>query len=301
MREFEPTLATWWQRVAHRWLLAALVLLLLAALWVLVLAPQRAAPPAATQPAPKADAAAIRVEAENPAASATFVEVAVLRQVLASGPLAGTQLDGEFRCDGAGGMVPDPGVRRRFDYYAQGLGDADQALRVTRDDIARLVGDDAHTACGAQAADQARQLWLAYSSIELPLANAAASELAALKAALEQRRALRIQALGPKWAPAFFGDDDAAEVAASARSARGVPAATAAALPVRDIAAEAALQAQWADWDRRIAAASAELQQISIGSAQPTPAQITALLDHWFSATERARAAAVLGLPVYGG
>jgi hypothetical protein len=296
MKQFEPTLRLWLNRPVHCWILAGVVALLLAGrYWLGMPLAWHAAPmvaataPAASAPPPgRVDTAPL-----TPPLAMAPADVQALRSKIARGPLAGTVLDGELRCNPQNLLEPDAGVRRRFDYYAQVLGAAGEALRLSRQEIAELVGDDARAMCGSAAAEQAQGLWMAYSGINTAVAGT--SDPQTLQTALAQRRAARDQALGPQWAQALFGDDDSA---IQARLAGNTP-AIAPEMPVRDPVAEAQLRAQWADWERRVAAAKGELQHLSPGGAQPTPAQLSALLDKWFAATERARAAAVLGLPVF--
>jgi lipase chaperone LimK len=298
VKQFEPTWRTWLESAAYRWILAGVAVLMLAGLWWLAVPSLRHAAPAVLATAPVMSAQipheAAPAEQAMPQLTSAPATVRALREKIAQGPLAGTVRDGELRCDAQGALVPDIGVRRRFDYYAQALGDAGQTQRVSREQIAVLVADDARTVCGGKAAEQAQRLWTAYSEIAVPASPTA--DRNALESVLAQRSTAREQALGPLWAQVFFGDDDAAT---QARMARNAP-ASAPEVPVRDAVAEAQLQEQWADWERRVAAARSEMQQISAGAnTQATPAQLNALLDKWFAATERARAAAVLGLPVF--
>ncbi|MFG6467712.1 hypothetical protein [Roseateles sp. BYS87W] len=242
------------------------------------------APAADTPPAPPAEA---------PAASAASAASPAAPRLAAS--LAGSELDGDWALAPTTGL-PRPSVqlRRRFDHLLTQLGE--RTLEEIRAQLQALVAGSALSAA-AQAAvldrfdvyvGLGRHPWRVQVDPRAPHTWAAA---------LAERQLLRRQRLGAAWAEAFYAEEDAELQAALEGRAPPDPTPP----PVLPDAAqrEAALDAAWQDWQRRLNAAQARwkaLQQAVELSASQRDAAMAEHLHQQFKPDEQVRVRALLGL-----
>jgi lipase chaperone LimK len=251
------------------------------------------------RPGPSQAAAALPVEATPRADVPPPLQQALPRAAPASAPtagsLVGTQPDGDWALDGQGRLQPQLGLRRRFDYLLSQIGERSlPELRAQLLQLAQAELDADTTAAVLALWDRYLQLqqqpWKLAVDLQRP-----ESWRAALAERQQQRRVL----LGPAWAEAFYGDEERALLAQILALEQGRPHAPEALPPPLPQAAEreAALQAQWADWERRLAEARvalARLQQAPEYSAPQRAAAREQLLQRLFSPAERVRAEALL-------
>lgn len=162
-----------------------------------------------SQPEPRPVAVAAPAMAERAEVIGTASATPSDQQPLSSHD--GTAIDGRVLLDAAGNVVPASGLRRLFEYFLTGLG---------RDDIAGLRArlETALRERGMTAAAVAQTLALFDSYVEYrrvlsdlptPSAGLLVSDPESLRAAFEERYALRRQILGAELADAFFARDEA--------------------------------------------------------------------------------------------
>jgi lipase chaperone LimK len=197
--------------------------------------------------------------------------------------LAGTVPDGQLRVDAHGDLVVDRELRRRFDYFLTATGE--EPREVVR---ARLVAQ--LSALPDKAAGQAlstldRYLAWLESAAAMPSPAAAADARERLEAFWRTRRAL----LGDDLDQAFFGQEEADDLAALASTtsvASDAPAAPAAAARLSELAR------QRAEWAGRVDDFRRERDAI-LGDAALTGTQrqwaIDGLLEQSFRPNERLR------------
>jgi len=162
--------------------------------------------------------------------------------VLAASSLRGAVPDGLVALDGAGRLVVDRALRRRFDWYLALAGESDHA------GLRALFARDVEAAHGVATAAEALAWFDRYvdclrAESALPPVAGAADRLAAL-------HAVRERVLGPAVAAAFYGDEEreAVEVLARLDAGRDAP------LP----RGEAAAAARVAAHDERLARSAAD-------------------------------------------
>ncbi|HEX5513967.1 MAG TPA: lipase secretion chaperone [Gammaproteobacteria bacterium] len=162
-----------------------------------------------SQPEPRPVAVAAPAVAERAAVIGTTSATPGGQQPLP--PHDGTAIDGGVLLDAAGNVVPASGLRRLFEYFLTGLG---------RDDItglrARLALALREREMAAAAVAQTLALFDRYveyrrvlSDLPTPPTGLLASDPESLRAAFEERYALRRQILGAELADAFFARDEA--------------------------------------------------------------------------------------------
>lgn len=258
--------------------------------------------------------------AAAPAAAAGSLG-SIRARLFVNGSLAGTEIAGGWCVASAAGaevLQPCPDLRRRFDHYLLGLGEVAAA------DLRSLVFDEARRAHGEALAGQILAVWDGY----LRLAGHAWSnrfdpaDSGTWQAVLAERRQVRRWMLGEAWAGAFFADEERHLEAVLAQAETGAvpPADPGAAVPQmgpgQDAAAlmaertalygEAAarrlaqVDAEWADWESRLAAARSEWQRLQEAhhlSDLQRNAEMAQHVQSHFTRSEHLRVKALLRLP----
>jgi len=320
------------RRLSRRVLLLAAITLLVAA-WSLLKTEH--ASPAAQTPVftdwnfnPFAEGAPSEAMQHN-ADAALALDAARERvtKVWESGSLRGSDLDGDWGhwvVDGAGNkqLQPSLSLRRRFDYLLTALGE------VTPQDLRQWMEQAIGIELGSGAAQQVLAVWDRYVALQQTSFKAQVSpnDAATWQPSLAERASVRRQMLGEDWAKAFYGDEERDFVAfteqLSTQHAAGgaVPGDAQMALlmpasPTADAAQRQAQrvqqlgvegadrlrveEAQWADWERRLAAVQLRLQEIAaapeLSALQRGQARAAYLAEN-FSGGELVRARALLGV-----
>ncbi len=217
--------------------------------------------------------------------------------------LANTQLDGEWSIGPNGQAQPSMALRRRFDYFLLLQGEVDISA------LSAQIRQQVQAAHGAAAAQQIMAVWDSYLRLQkhnwTTQANPQRRET--WSPALAERSAVRRQLLGTAWAEAFYADEENALRQMIAQANSGLPVtpttqATQAADPIAlpDAAQRiAAHEAQWQQWDQRLAAARSRIEQLR-GAAELSDPQrseaINTYVNQQFSGSELVRARALLNL-----
>lgn len=256
--------------------------------------PAPAGGPTAVTPPPAAPARAAAPGLAPSAASAAFAPV------LGRGSLAGTELDGDWAWPGQGGLRPSAGLRRRFDHLLSRQGEL--PLAALQAELARL----ARAELPPHAADEVLALWGRYLALQQHpwRTHVHPRRPETWRPALAERQQVRRQHLGPAWAAAFYADEER-ELSATIvalESGQAAPAAPEPTPPLHPQAAEreAAVQAEWQAWERRLAQARVELLRLQAApelSATQRHAAAERLVAERFQGSEAVRARALLGLP----
>jgi len=312
------------RRLSRRMLLLAAIALLVAA-WSL-LKQERVTPPARTPVFtdwnfnPFADGAPSEAIQHN-ADEALALDAARARvmKVWESGSLRGSDLDGDWGqwvADASGNqqLQPSLSLRRRFDYLLTALGE------VTAPDLRQWMAQEIGAELGSAAAQQVLAVWTSFKSRVNP------NDAATWQPSLAERAAVRRQILGEEWAKAFYADEERDFVAFTGQLATQRAAGTAVPgdaqmallMPAAPKADPAQLQAQrvqqlgvegaerlraeeaqWADWERRLATARTRLQEIAaapeLSALQRAQAQAAYLAQN-FAGAELVRVRALLGV-----
>lgn len=195
------------------------------------------------------------------------------------GSFRGTEPNGDW-CAASGKLTPCNGLRRRFEYYLLGLGE------VTAADIRTLVNDEARRANGEELGDAIMVIWDQYWRLRThEWRNVfVQSDRNTWMPAFEEQRMVRRQILGEGWARAFFDEEEATFKQYMAQVESGQPPPPDPGEPVPQMAPgkdPAAVHAErvarygvdaanrlakadeeWADWERRLAAARAEWERL---------------------------------------
>ena len=320
------------RRLSRRMLLLAVIALLVVA-WSL-LKQERATPPARTPVFtdwnfnPFADGAPSEAIQHN-ADEALALDAARARvmKVWESGSLRGSDLDGDWGqwvadASGTQQLQPSFSLRRRFDYLLTALGE------VTAPDLRQWMAQEIGTELGSAAAQQVLAVWDRYVALQQTSFKSQVNpnDAATWQPSLAERAAVRRQILGEEWAKAFYADEERDFVAFSgqlatqraagtavpgdAQMALLMPAAPTAdptqlqAQRVQQLGVEGAErlrdeEAQWADWERRLAAARMRLQEIAaapeLSALQRAQAQAAYLAQN-FAGAELVRVRALLGV-----
>jgi lipase chaperone LimK len=320
------------RRLSRRMLLLAAIALLVVA-WSL-LKQERATPPARTPVFtdwnfnPFADGAPSEAIQHN-ADEALALDAARARvmKVWESGSLRGSDLDGDWGqwvadASGTQQLQPSFSLRRRFDYLLTALGE------VTAPDLRQWMAQEIGTELGSAAAQQVLAVWDRYVALQQTSFKSQVNpnDAATWQPSLAERAAVRRQILGEEWAKAFYADEERDFVAFSgqlatqraagtavpgdAQMALLMPAAPTAdptqlqAQRVQQLGVEGAErlrdeEAQWADWERRLAAARMRLQEIAaapeLSALQRAQAQAAYLAQN-FAGAELVRVRALLGV-----
>lgn len=269
-----------------RWVLGAAVALLLLLVLTLERAPVLSAP--ATSVA----------EVRGPAAPSLRPPASSLPVAPTTRPdsLAGTKPDGDWSLDRAGRLQPQRAVRLRFDYHLSRLGERSMLV------LASGVREEAERELGHAAAVELMALWERYLILQQQPSSERLDPLQPqrARALLAEQQRLRRLHLGAAWAQAFYAEEEAALLAWLVAREQGQSIAQTES-PRHPEAAEreAALQAEWADWERRLAQAGMELDRLRRAPELSAPQREQAaerLLETAFKPTERLRARALLGL-----
>jgi lipase chaperone LimK len=214
--------------------------------------------------------------------------------------LANTQADGDWSIGPNGQPQPSMALRRRFDYFLLLQGEVDLSA------VAAQIRKQVQAAHGAAAAQQIMALWDSYLRLQqytwTTHVNMQRRETWA--PALAERSAIRRQLLGTAWAEAFYADEENAlrQMIAQANSGLPVTSATQAADPIAlpDAAQRiAAHEAQWQQWEQRLAAARSRVEQLRNAPELSDPQRseaITTYVNQQFSGSELLRAKALLNL-----
>ncbi len=233
------------------------------------------------------------------------------------GSLAGTEPSGDW-CVGADQQLkPCEGLRTRIEYYLLALGE------VSVQDIRALIEDESKRANGSALTAEIMAIFDKYWQIRIHdwKNTFNQSDRSTWLPVFEEQKAVRRQILGEPWASAFFTDDEQHFKTYYAQLESGTPPPPHPGEPVPQMepgkdpaavraervarygedAAERldAVDAQWADWDRRLAAARSEWQRIQAqGNLSETQKQDEMALhvDANFKGKEQVRVKALLKL-----
>jgi lipase chaperone LimK len=233
------------------------------------------------------------------------------------GSLAGTEPSGDW-CVGPDQMLkPCEGLRTRFEYYILGLGE------VTIDEVRALIEDEARRAHGDKPTVEIMAIFDKYWKVRTHeyRNNFVQTDRSTWLPVFEEQKTVRRQIMGEPWALAFFADDEASfkayyaqldsGAAPPAKSGEPVPQME----PGKDPAAvraervarygeEAAarldaVDKQWDEWDRRLAAARSEWERIqaqaNLSEVQKQD-EMAAYVQSHFQGKEQVRVRALLKL-----
>jgi hypothetical protein len=142
--------------------------------------------------------------ASNPAHPVRPVDE--VRDLLYSSPsFKGSPIDGACLVDAAGKLKPDIELRRRFDYFLR-----DQS-EVTIPEIRSLVAVDACPGKSPEVVAQMLDMWDKYWRLKMATYQHAANPNNPLTwlSAFSEHKDVRRQVLGPVWAEAFYGEEEA--------------------------------------------------------------------------------------------
>ncbi|MFN3888484.1 MAG: lipase secretion chaperone [Aquabacterium sp.] len=240
----------------------------------------------------------------------------VRQRLFRQGSLAGTEAAGDW-CVSQSQLQPCAGLRHRFEYYILGLGE------VTADELRVLVADEVQRAHGPVLAGQIVALWDRYWQLRGHAWRHRfdQNDRSTWLPVFEERRLVRRQILGAEWAAAFYADEETRFQAHYAQLESGLPPPPDPGEPVPQMApgkdpaavhaervaryGEAAAQRlakaddEWADWQRRLAAARQEWQHLQ-AAAHLSDAQrrqeMARYVDQHFKSDEHLRVQALLKL-----
>ena len=245
---------------------------------------------------------------DGSARSLTSIRAAMAGDAL----LSQTQVAGDWAVDANGVLRPDLALRKRFEHYMLALG------TVTPAEIRLLIEDEARKAHGEKTAADIMAIYDKYMAVrsQQPRHRLVLNERDTWEPAFQEQKAIRRQLMGVPWAEAFFKAEEEEFVRFSAQ-ADGTSGPDKADLnmpvpqmgPGKDASAvhaervalygEAAAQrlaqadAEWADWERRLAAAKAQWQHLQ-SSPELSDVQRQQGLDQYieghFAPDERLRA-----------
>ena len=208
--------------------------------------------------------------------------------------LRGADLDGAWDVDAQGRLRPTIALRRRFDQLLGLLGEA------TLEQIGAFIEHDVRELAGADAAQGVIDVWQRYLALQRHHFQSPVSlqDRSTWAPAFAERQQLRRQILGLELAQAFYADEER-QFAALLQGAPAAGATTAIDRSQLGPEALARLQredAAWADWERRLAGARAELSAAKDLSEAQRREAIDRLLAR-FDASEAVRVKALLHLP----
>lgn len=240
----------------------------------------------------------------------------VRNKLFKEGSFAGTEPSGDW-CVASAKLSPCPDLRKRFEYYILGLGE------VSIDDIKALVADEARKAHGEQLANEIMAIWDKYWQVRTYQYRNKfdQSERSTWLAVFDEQKQVRRQILGADWAKAFFDQDEQNFKQYYAQLESGQPPPPDPGEPVPQMAPgkdPAAVQAErvarygqaaadrlakvdeeWADWERRLAAARTEWDRLK-GAANLSDTQrkqeMQAYVNSHFKPDEHLRVEALLHL-----
>lgn len=240
----------------------------------------------------------------------------VRHKLFKEGSFQGTEPTGDW-CMNTGKLSPCAELRKRFEYYILGLGE------VTIEDIRTLVADEARRAHGEEGATAIMAMWDKYWQLRSHTWRNVfvQSDRNTWMPAFEEQRMVRRQILGEDWAKAFFSEDEAKFRQYVAQVESGQPPPPDPGEPVPQMAPgkdPAAVHAErvarygkdaadrlakadqeWADWERRLAAARVEWDRLK-GSTHLSDVQrkqdMQAYIANHFQSDEHLRVKALLNI-----
>lgn len=244
---------------------------------------------------------------DAPVRSLSSIRAAVMGDAL----LSQTQVAGDWAVDANGVLRPDLALRKRFEHYMLALGP------VTPAEIRLLIEDEARKAHGEMTAAEIMDVYDKYMAVrsQQPRHRLVLNERDTWEPAFQEQKAIRRQLMGVPWAEAFFKAEEDEFVRFSAQAdGKSGPDKADLNMPVpqmgpgKDAQAvhaertalygEAAAQrlaqadAEWADWERRLAAAKAQWQHLQ-SSAELSDVQrqqgLDQYIDSHFPPDERMR------------
>lgn len=251
-------------------------------------------------------------EAVTGRSSAEQVRVKLFKE----GSFQGTEPSGGW-CVTGERLQACPELRKRFEYYILGLGE------VTIADIRTLVEDEARRAHGEELARAIMTIWDKHWQVRTYAWRSVfvQGDQSTWRPAFEEQRLVRRQILGEDWARAFYADEEAKFQQFMAQVESGQPPPPDPGEPVPQMApgkdpaavhaervaryGQAAADrlskadAEWADWERRLAAARGEWERLN-ADAQRSDLQrkqdMDAYIGAHFPQDERLRVRALLQL-----
>ena len=255
-------------------------------------------------------------DASQPGNQPSLSAEQVRQKLFREGSFQGTEPNGDW-CVAAGKLSPCNGLRRRFEYYLLGMGE------VTVADIRTLVNEEARRANGEEMGDAIMSLWDKYWRLRThEWRNVfVQSDRNTWMPAFEEQRMVRRQILGEDWARAFFDDEEAKFKQYVAQVESGQPPPPDPGEPVPQMAPgkdPAAVHAErvarygqdaanrlakadeeWADWERRLAAARVEWERLKASqnlSDVQRKQDMQAYVNANFKSDEHLRVKALLNL-----
>ena len=218
---------------------------------------------------------------------------------MANTSLAGTQPDGDWGVNALGYLRASRALRQRFDYYLSLAGEMPLAS------IEALFRQAAEKDLKEPALSQVLALWSRFVQLQQhPWKHAVnVQKPDSWSAALSERQIQRRQLLGADVAAVFYAEEEGQlqqmlmRLQAS-QSERAEPITTSATHPQAS-EREAALRAQWQQWEQRLQAARSQLQAYKLApelSASQRQQAIEHYLASQFLGTELIRARALLGV-----
>lgn len=223
-----------------------------------------------------------------------------------------TQPAGNWCVEPEGHLRPNLALRQRFEYYLLALGNA------TPDEIRVLIQDEARKAAGDKAAAAIMAIYDKYMALRSaqPRNQLVLKDRETWQPAFEELQAMRRQYLGQEWADAFFKaeEDQFVQFTAQLEQQTGPdpkdmsipvpqmgPGKVATAVYAERVAlyGEAAARrlakadADWADWENRLAAGKTEWQRLSASPELSDTQRKQAMaqyIDGHFPPQERLRA-----------
>lgn len=244
---------------------------------------------------------------DAPVRSLSSIRATVMGDAL----LSQTQIAGDWAVDANGVLRPDLALRKRFEHYMLALG------HVTPAEIRLLIEDEARKAHGEKTAADIIGVYDKYMAVrsQQPRHRLVLNERDTWEPAFQEQKAIRRQLMGVPWAEAFFKaeEDEFVRFSAQADGQSGPdkadlnmpvpqmgPGKDAHAVHAERVAlyGEAAAQrlaqadVEWADWERRLAAAKAQWQYLQ-SSAELSDVQrqqgLDQYIDSHFPPDERMR------------
>ena len=251
---------------------------------------------------------------------ATLTPDQVRQKLFSKGSLEGTTPSGDWCVTTDQKLKPCKGLRGRFEYYILGLGEGG----VTIGDIRGLIADESKREHGDTLSGEIMAIFDKYWTLRVYdwKNNFVQNDRSTWLPVFEEQRSVRRQILGQPWADAFFSEDEKHFQDYYAQLESGLPPPPDPGEPVpqmapgKDPAAvhaervarygeEAAqrlakVDEEWADWERRLAAAKAEwarIQGMNNLSPQQKQEEMQRYVNTNFQDMERVRISALLELP----
>ncbi|MFZ5529392.1 MAG: lipase secretion chaperone [Pseudomonadota bacterium] len=239
----------------------------------------------------------------------------VRQRLFREGSFAGTEPSGEWCVTTDKLLKPCKGLRGRFEYYILGLGEVSIA------EIRGLIQDEARIAHGDKLATEITDLFDKYWKIRTYdwKNQFVQNDRNTWMPVFEEQRSVRRQLLGQAWAEAFYADDEKNFLAYFNQLESGQAPPPDVGEPVPQMAAgkdPAAVRAeraarygedaadrleavdkQWEEWDRRLAAARSEWERLKAAnnlSDSQRQAEMQRYVDENFQDKDRIRAKALI-------